>query len=150
MAINDISLTAGMRSNLISLQETVSFLDRTQDRLSSGKKVNSALDNPTNYFAAQNHMNRATDLSTRKDGMSEGIQLATAADEGISAINTLIESAKGIAQAARSADTAGRASLATQFDGLRTQIDQLASDAGYKGRNLLDSDTLKVVRDRTL
>lgn len=144
MAINDISLTAGMRSNLISLQETVSFLDRTQERLSTGKKVNSALDNPTNYFAAQSHMNRANDLSTRKDGMSEAIQLVNAADEGITAVTALIESAKGLAQAARSADATGRTSLATQFDELRTQIDQLASDAGYKGRNLLDSDSLKV------
>ena len=60
MAINDISLTSGMRNNLVSLQNTVTLLDRTQNRLSSGKKVNSALDNPINYFAAQSHMSRAS------------------------------------------------------------------------------------------
>ena len=65
MSINDISLTSGMRNNLVNLQSTVSLLERTQGRLASGKKVNSALDNPTNYFTAQAHMSRASDLDSR-------------------------------------------------------------------------------------
>ena len=78
--MNDISLTAGMRTNLINLQNTVSLLDRTQTRLASGKKVNTALDNPLNYFAAQEHLNRASDLDSRKDAMNEAIQTVTAAN----------------------------------------------------------------------
>jgi flagellin len=144
MAINDISLTSGMRSNLVNLQSTVSLINRTQTRLSTGKKVNSPLDDPTRYFVAQDHVNRASDLAARKDGMGEAIQNVQAASSGIDGITKLLEAAKGLAESARSADTAGRDSLATQYDTLLTQIDQLATDSGYKGVNLLNSDTLKV------
>jgi flagellin len=144
MAINDISLTAGMRSNLVNLQSTVNLINRTQTRLSTGKSVNSPLDDPTKYFTAQDHINRASDLAARKDGMGEAIQNVTAASSGIDGITKLLEAAKGLAESARSADTAGRASLATQYGSLLSQIDQLASDSGYKGINLLNSDTLKV------
>lgn len=101
MAIGDISLTSGMRANLHALQNTSKLLDQTQRRLSTGKKVNSALDNPTNFFAAKAHTNRASDLAALKDGMSEAIQVVKAADEGIGAVTRLIESAKGLAQAAQ-------------------------------------------------
>ena len=144
MAISDISLTEGMRKNLISLQGTVGLLDRTQERLSTGKKVNSALDNPTNYFAAQSHLQRANDLSLRKDAMSEAIQVVEAADSGITGITDLIEAARGLTQAARSSDATGRESLAAQFDEILTQIDNLAADSSYKGTNLLDSGSLTV------
>jgi flagellin-like hook-associated protein FlgL len=145
MAINDISLTSGMRSNLLQLQETSKLIDRTQERLSTGKKVNSALDNPTNFFAAQSHVNRASDFSVRKDGMSEGIQTVKAADAGISAISSLVEAAKGLAAAALgTASTIERASYATQFGTLRAQIDTLAGDSSYRGTNLLDDDNLTV------
>jgi flagellin len=103
MAISDISLTSGMRNNLISLQQTVTLLDRTQSRLSSGKKVNSALDNPINYFAAQSHLSRASDISAYKDAMSEGIQTIQAANSGITSIRALIETARGLGQAALNA-----------------------------------------------
>ena len=63
MTVSDISLTAGMRTNLLSRQNTSQLLNRTQQRISSGKRVNSALDNPTNFFAAQNATQRASDLS---------------------------------------------------------------------------------------
>jgi len=70
MALNDISLTSGMRSNLVQLQSTVTLLDRTQERLATGKKVNNPLDNPINFFAAQGHLTRAADITQYKDGMS--------------------------------------------------------------------------------
>jgi len=144
MAINDISLTLGMRANLTSLQQTVDLLNRTQERLSTGKKVNSALDDPTNYFVARDHMNRASDLAARKDGMSEAIQTVKAANAGIEGITKLIEAAKGLTQSARSADATGRDTLAAQFDALLDQIDELASDSGYKGINLLNDDDITV------
>lgn len=145
MAINDISLTAGMRSNLLQLQSTSQLIDRTQERLSTGKKVNSALDNPTNFFAAQSHVNRAGDFAVRKDGMSEGIQTVKASDAGISAINSLVEAAKGLAAAALgTANTVDRGTFSTQYQQLITQINTLASDSGYRGTNLLTGATLTV------
>jgi flagellin len=106
MAINDISLTAGMRSNLLSLQETVSLLNRTQNRLSTGKKVNTAMDSPISYFGAQALNSRAALIDGLKDAMGQAIQTITAADKGIAAITTMIEQAKGIAQSAQSASGA--------------------------------------------
>ena len=145
MAISDISLTAGMRNNLLALQSTSKNLQQTQDRLSSGKKVNSALDNPTNFFAAQNALNRASDLNDRKDGMSEAIQTIKAANAGITAITALIQSAKGLASAAMSTnDTLSQATYNSQFAQIQTQITNLASDSGYRGTNLLTSGTLSI------
>ena len=138
MAISDISITAGMRTNLLNLQNTSQLLNRTQQRLSSGKQVNSALDNPTNYFAAQNATQRASDLSDRKDGMSEAVQTVSATNAGITAITGLIQAAKGIAQSALStSDTTVQSKLAGQYDTIRTQIDQMSSDSSYRGLNLL-------------
>ena len=105
MAINDISLTTGMRSNLLSLQGTVDLLDRTQSRLSSGKKVNTAMDNPVSFFAAQSLNSRASVIDSLKDAMGQAVQTITAADKGITAISAMIEQAKGIAQQALSAET---------------------------------------------
>ena len=139
MAISDISLTSGMRQNLVSLQGTVELLNRTQERLATGKRVNSPLDNATNYFVAKSHMDRAEDLSVRKDGMAEAIQVVKAANEGVSAITDLIASAKGIAQSALSAATGERSTLAAQFNSILDQIDTLAGDSGYKGTNLLSA-----------
>ena len=100
MAINDISLTAGMRSNLLNLQQTANLLNKTQGRLSTGKKVNSALDNPIAYFASRAHLSRANDITSLKEGMGESIQTIKAADSGIKAITDLIESAKGLGKSA--------------------------------------------------
>jgi flagellin-like hook-associated protein FlgL len=134
----EISLTAGMRNNLLSLQGTSDQIKNTQSKLSSGKKVNTPLDNPTNYFAAVNANARANDLTNRKDGMSEAIQLTKAATAGIQAITSLIQSAQGVASsAAASTSTTDRANYAATFNTLLSQISQLASDSGYRGTNLL-------------
>lgn len=99
--MSDISLTKGMRSNLLALQSTVKFMDRTQERLSTGKKVNSALDNPTNFFTALSHTSRANDLLGFKDAISEAIQTVKAADTAVSGIKSLIASAKALAEDAK-------------------------------------------------
>ena len=83
MAMQPITLTCGMRANLVSLQNTNSLMEITQKRLSSGKKVNSALDDPVAYFTAVAHEQRASDLAARKDEMSEAVQTVKAADAGI-------------------------------------------------------------------
>ena len=102
-----ISLTAGMRSNLINLQSTAKLMEQTAVRLNTGKKVNSALDDPISYFTAKDHMSRVSTLGTLKNGMSEGIQTLTAANNGVEAIIDLIEAAKAKAVSAKSAEAAG-------------------------------------------
>jgi len=97
----DISLTASMRSNLLSLQNTQSLMDVTQERLSTGKKVNSALDNPSSFYTAQSLTNRANDLSGLLDSMGQGVQTIKAANEGIEAITTFVQQAKSVANQAR-------------------------------------------------
>jgi flagellin-like hook-associated protein FlgL len=134
----DISLTAGMRNNLLALQDTAKLITQTQNRLSTGKKVNTPLDNPTNFFAAQNANNRATDLTNRKDGMSEALQMVNAATAGIAGITSLIEAAQGVASSASaSSSVTDRANYATTYNTLMTQVSQLASDSGYRGTNFL-------------
>jgi flagellin-like hook-associated protein FlgL len=113
MAISDISLTSSMRSNLINLQTTATLLGRTQERLSTGKKVNSALDDPTSFFTAKQHMSDASDLSSLKNGMSEAVQTVKKADAGVSAITTLIASAKALANTAKATSEAGSTGDAT-------------------------------------
>lgn len=146
----DVTLTAALRTNLLSLQGTQRLLDSTQLRLATGLKVNSALDNPNSFFAAQSVNNRASDLGRLLDGIGQGIQVLKAADEGIKSLTSFLEQAQAIAQEALDqANAAGGApadqtSLEAQYTEIRAQIDTLVSDAGYRGTNLLDSGTLAV------
>ena len=107
--MSDISLTASMRTNLLSLQNTQSLMDTTQERLSTGKKVNSAIDNPSSYYTAQNLTNRASDLEGLLDSMGQGIQTIKAANEGIEAITSFVQQAKAVANTAR--DTAAKSEI---------------------------------------
>ncbi len=92
--MSDITLTGGIRSNLLSLQNTSSLIEDTQFKLSTGKKVNSALDNAVSFFKAQSLNFRASDLSARKDGIQQGMNVLDAADKGITAILDLVEQAE--------------------------------------------------------
>jgi flagellin len=142
MAMQPITLTSGMRANLVSLQNTNNLMEVTQKRLASGKKVNSALDDPVAYFTALAHEQRATDLAGRKDEMSEAVQTVKAANAGIDSITTLIAAAKSLAQAALSSDVSTDIqALNTQYNRVRAQIGQMAGDSGYKGINLINSET---------
>jgi flagellin len=143
--MSDIVLSAGVRSNLLQLQQTSNLINQTQIRLSTGKRVNSALDNAINFFTAQGLDNRANDLSGLLDSMSNAINTIQAANNGITAITKLVQSAQALtSQAKQTTDTTTRGSLATQFDALLTQIGQLAGDAGFNGVNLLGGDNLTV------
>ncbi len=144
MALNTINLTAGMRANLFSLQKTAKDMEMTQGRLSTGLKVNTALDDPLNFFAAQGHRLRAGDLASRKDGMSEAIQTIKSANNGIEGITNLIAQAKSLAQSALSASVCDAEQYATQFGEVMNQINTMAEDAGYKGVNLLQGGDLTV------
>ena len=137
---SDIVLSAGVRSNLLQLQKTADVITSTQSKLATGKRVNSALDNPVNYFTAQGLSNRAGDLSSLLDSMSSAFNTIQAANNGITAITKLVQSAQAlVSQAQQTSDTTVRASLATQFTEILSQVDQLAGDSGFNGINLLDS-----------
>src|ERR1700712_203281 len=98
--MSDIVLTASVRQNLLSLQSTADLLATTQNRLATGKKVNTALDNPTNFFTAQGLNNRAGDINNLLDGIGNGVQILQAANTGITSLQKLVDSAKSIANQA--------------------------------------------------
>ena len=95
--MSDIVLTAAVRQNLLSLQGTADLLATTQGRLATGKKVNSALDNPTNYFTAAGLDARAGDISNLLDSIGNGVQVLQAANTGITSLQKLVDTAKSIA-----------------------------------------------------
>jgi len=144
MALSTINLTSGMRANLFSLQKTSQDMEITQNRLATGLKVNTALDDPISFFTAQEHRLRASDLAGRKDGMSEAIQTIKAANVGVESISDLIAQAKSLAQSAMSASASDAEIFATQYATVMEQIDEVAEDSGYKGINLLQGGSLTV------
>jgi len=98
--MSGIVLSSSVRQNLLSLQSTADLLATTQSRLSTGKKVNTALDNPTNFFTAQSLDNRASDINNLLDGIANGVQVLQAANTGITSLQKLLDSAKSIANQA--------------------------------------------------
>jgi flagellin-like hook-associated protein FlgL len=150
MATNDVQLNAGIRSNLLLLQETSVKLERTQLRLATGNKINSALDGPAGFFASKGLNQRAGDLTGLKDGIGQAISTIKAADTGISKIEALVEQARGLTtqalgQLGTDANSVSlRNSLANQFNNVLRQIDSLASDASYAGKNLLIGSGLRL------
>src|ERR1700719_1961459 len=98
--MSGIVLSASVRQTLLSLQSTASLLATTQNDLATGKKVNTALDNPTNYFTAQGLDNRANDISNPLDGIGNGVQILQAANTGITSLQSLVDTAKSLANQA--------------------------------------------------
>jgi flagellin len=151
MAIGEIGLNSSMRSNLISLQTTARLLGQTEERLASGKRVNTAVDNPANFFAAQGHTTRANLLTGLKDNISEAVQTIKAADSGIKGVLSTIEAMRGILTQARAAindsvnsaitlagaSGGGASGLVGQYNRLSEQLNNLVFDSSYKGTNFL-------------
>ena len=98
--MSGITLSSSVRQNLLSLQSTAELLSTTQNRLSTGNKVNSALDNPTNFFTASSLNSRSSDINNLLDGIGNGVQILQAANTGITSIQKLVDSAKSIANQA--------------------------------------------------
>ncbi|QPF85186.1 flagellar protein [Bradyrhizobium genosp. L] len=98
--MSGIVLSSSVRQNLLSLQSTADLLATTQNRLSTGKKVNTALDNPTNFFTAQSLDNRASDINNLLDGIGNGVQVLQSANTGITSLQKLVDSAKSVANQA--------------------------------------------------
>ena len=105
-----VSLTSGVRNALSSIQETSRMAKISQKRLATGKRVNSALDNPTNFFTASNLNSRASDLGNLLDSMSNAVKTIEAADNGIKTITKLVESAQSVVRQAKEANSGSAAS----------------------------------------
>nr|WP_316397409.1 flagellin [Bradyrhizobium sp. 33ap4] len=131
--MSDIILSSSVRQNLLSLQSTADLLSTTQNRLATGKKVNTALDNPTNFFTAQSLDNRASDINNLLDGIGNGVQVLQAANTGITSLQKLVDTAKSIANQVLQSPTG------------YTTRSQVASTAALGGTsaNLVDGTTIK-------
>ncbi len=135
-----IALSAGVRSNLLSLQVTTASINTTQQRLSTGLKVNSALDNASAYFTSVALSNRSSDLGALKSDIDLSVSAIESAINGINSITELVQQAKGLAnQAKATGDTSEKSTLATQFNSLLDQIDAVANDASFNGTNLIQA-----------
>ncbi len=150
MAQTSITLTASMRSNLSSLKSIQKQMDTTQERLSTGKKVNSAIDNASSYYQSRALTNRAADLEGLLDNMGQGIQTIQAANEGIEAVTAYVDQLKSIANSAYALDAnastynESMASYKEQYDEILTEIGKLVKDSSYQGVNLLTGGKLTV------
>jgi flagellin len=137
--MSNIVLGIATQSNLLALQNINSQLDTTQSHLATGLAVASATDNAVKYFQAQSLSSRASDLSTRKDSIAQGIQSLTAATNGISSVVSILNQLQGVVNAAATQTASQRASAATQFNTLGQQLSTLLSDSSYQGLNLVNS-----------
>lgn len=145
--MSDISLNAGIRSNLLQLQQSSRLFDRTVGRLASGRAVNTAIDNPTNFFASVNLNDRADGLNARLDAMGQAVQRIKSADNGISTIRGFVSAMKGVVNnALGNTDADARNALGRQFNELVVQISEVAKDSGYAGINLLERNETEVVQ----
>ncbi len=136
--MSSIVLSPGVRSSVLALQQISSQAAKLQLQIATGKKVNSALDNPSSFFTASALSAQASSLGDVMDGISNTQGAISAASTGIDAIKSLVQDAKTLANAAlASSDPTTKAAYASQFNALRTQIDSLAADSSFNGVNLL-------------
>ncbi|MDH2380962.1 flagellin [Bradyrhizobium sp. CER78] len=131
--MSGIILSSSVRQNLLSLQSTADLLSTTQNRLATGKKVNTALDNPTNFFTAQSLDNRASDINNLLDGIGNGVQVLQAANTGITSLQKLVDTAKSIANQVLQSPT-GYTTRSTVSS---------AAAIGGTAANLVDGTTIK-------
>ncbi len=138
--MSGIVLTASVRQNLLSLQSTASLLAKTQNNLATGNKVNTALDNPTNFFTAQGLNNRASDIANLLDGIGNGVQVLQAANTGLTSLQALVASAQSIAhqvlQSPTGYNTKSNISSAV-ISGATAHNDNLAGAAAISGSTAL-------------
>ncbi|MEH2544396.1 flagellin [Bradyrhizobium sp. AZCC 2262] len=127
MSLSNITLSSSVRQNLLSLQDTASLLSTTQTRLATGKKVNSALDNPTNFFTASGLDARASDIGNLLDSIGNGVQVLQAANTGITSLSKLVDTAKSIANQALQQPSGYSTKASLEFTGAATGFTTTAS-----------------------
>jgi flagellin len=133
-----LTLSAGLRNGVNALQDLDTVITRTNSRLQTGKKVNSAIDNASSYFTAASFTKEARDLGGLLDKQTQAIENVNKALKAVDGAGKLIESAQALAKQARvSTDSVVRNNLNTQIASLLTQATRLFSDSGFNGKNLL-------------
>lgn len=139
---SDISLTRAQRLALIDLTENASLSSRTQLRLSSGKKINSVIDDSVNYFKAKSLDDTGKDFANLREGIGQAISQLEVTLEAISGLESIVGQIRGIIDAARSQSTAERTLANNAIRNLGAQFYQLVKDASYGGANLIDNTAL--------
>jgi flagellin len=137
--MSGIVLSSAVRQNLLSLQSTAELLSTTQNRLASGKKVNTALDNPTNFFTAQGLDNRASDINNLLDSIGNGVQVLQAANTGLTSLQKLVDTAKSIANQVLQTTTGY--SVKSSATSLAPAVVGTAADLTVGGTNSLNAKT---------
>lgn len=140
----EIALSTSIRTNLLSLQRTDTLAQRTQTRLATGQRVNSAMDDAVAFFQAKALTDRANDIGERKQEIGQAISSVQAANDGVEAVDATLRQLKGILQAAKTASTTEQTALQTQFNTLAGQLNQILNDSSYQGLNLLNSSTARL------
>jgi flagellin len=141
--MSDISLTLGMKTSLMSLQSTQKLFERTQEHMTTGKRVSKPMDDPAAYYAAVTLTDRAKDLEGRLDGMGQAVQAIKAADAGIQAIRSVLSNMKAVVENAlttNETDATTRQAMGKKFNDLLVQLRGFAKDSAYGGINLLQDD----------
>ena len=136
----DVNLSKAVRSNLLSLQSTAASMAKTQNRLATGLKVNSALDNPSNFFTASALNSRAGDMANLLDGMSSGIKTIEAADNGLKAITKTVESMQSTLRQARQDKSNKTSSYEVNLGATPAGTEQLSLSGGAVGATAVDVD----------
>jgi flagellin len=136
---SDVTLTPGIRSNLLSLTQTSKVIALTQARLATGLKVAKATDGAVDYFQAKALSDRATDFLTKKDAIDQGVSSLSVALQAVESAEDIFSQMKGLVESAKSGSADDRASLASQFNELALQANNLLEDASYQGVNLVNS-----------
>jgi flagellin-like hook-associated protein FlgL len=142
--MSNVTLSSSTSANLLALQNINTQLNTTQSHLGTGLKVASATDNAVAYFQAQSLTDRASDLSNRKDSISQGISSLTAATNGISSVVSTLQQMEGLLNGASTQTAVERASAATQFNTLGQQLSTLLNDSSYQGLNLVNATTSNI------
>ena len=134
----DVTLTKGVRANLLQLQRNEALRLQVADRLTTGRRVNRVADDPQDFYAGRAVASRVGDLFDLKSGISQALSSAEAASGGLHAVEDLTRQLRGIAMAAKGGTAEQRQAAAEQFERTRSQISNLAADASYGGVHLID------------
>jgi flagellin-like hook-associated protein FlgL len=127
--MSDISLTASARQTLLSLSQTNSLFNRTQNRLTTGNKVNSVTDDAVAYFRAKSLTDRSSDISNKKTVIDQSISSINAALTATQAADSLLKTLQGVLEGARGASVSQRVASTQQFKDIGKQLSQLLQDA---------------------
>lgn len=140
----EIALTKAQRNSIITLKDVASLSERTQERLTTGRRVNSVVDDAVAYFQAKSLSDRSEDFDAKKTNIDQGISAMRTALDGIEAIDQLLKQMKGMAEAVKSQSTEERVTATRQFLEIGNQISELIEDTSYQGLNLLNRTANKM------